>query len=133
MSAPEQAMRAWAIARLGADAELAARVHGVFDGVPARATAPFVSVGVAEGSDWGTKDRPGREVRLAVTLHGVGDSLDEAAAALIEALAATLREQADGWAVVSRREVRTRFAFARDGAWRHEVIVRCRCLMGMVG
>jgi hypothetical protein len=26
--------------------------------------------------------------------------------------------------------VRTRFAFVRDGGWRHELVVRCRCLVG---
>lgn len=107
-------------------------VHGVFDGVPARANAPYVSVGAAEGSDWGTKDRAGREVRLNLTSFGQGAGVDAAAAARIEILVPGFRGSADGWDIVGVRAVPTRFAFARDGRWRHEVVVRCRCLATVV-
>ena len=130
MTGAEQAVRARALAVLTDDAGLAALVHGVFDGVPPRATAPFLSVGGAEGSDWGTKDRAGREVRLTLVLHGVGESAGSDAAARVEAAAATLRGTAGDWTIVSARVVRTRFAFMRDGGWRHETVVRCRCLVG---
>src|SRR3546814_18215861 len=60
MSGAEQAVRAKALALLAGDAELAGLVHGVFDGVPARASAPYVSVGGVEGRAWGPKDRAGR-------------------------------------------------------------------------
>ena len=130
MSGAEQAVRAKALALLAGDAELAGLVHGVFDGVPPRASAPYVSVGGAEGRDWGTKDRAGREVQLTLVLNGVGESADRGAVARIEAAAAALRGAADGWTVVGARVVRTRFAFGRDGGWRHETIVRCRCLAG---
>jgi hypothetical protein len=126
----EQAVRARTLALLSRDDVLAERVHGVFDGQPPRASAPYVAVGGAEGSDWGTKDRPGREVRLTLTLAGVGSALDDRAAGRIERIAATLRGKADGWSIVGARIVRTRFAFARDGGWRHDMVVRCRCLMG---
>ena len=128
MSGAEQAVRAKALALLADDAELAALVHGVFDGTPARVSAPYVSVGTAEGVDWGTKDRAGREVRLTVALVGVGSAVDDVAAGRIEAVVAGLRGAAGGWSVVSARVVRTRFGFVRDGGWRHEVVVRCRCL-----
>lgn len=128
MRTAEQALRAKTIALLAADAELASVVHGVFDGMPPRASAPCVSVGAADGGDWGTKDRAGREIRLAVMLHGVGDSLDDRAAARVEAVAAGLRGAAEGWTVVSARIVRTRFALVREGGWRRELVVRCRCL-----
>lgn len=130
MSGAEQAVRAKALALLAGDAELAALVHGVFDGVPPRVSAPYVSVAGAEGGDWGTKDRAGREVRLTLALVGVGGAVDDAAAGRIEAAVAGLRGVADGWSVVSTRVVRTRFAFVRDGGWRHELVVRCRCLAG---
>lgn len=128
MSGAEQAVRAKAIALLAGDAELAGLVHGVFDGVPPRASAPYVSVGGAEGRDWGTKDRAGREVQLALVLNGVGESADRGAVARIETTAAALRGAAGDWTVVGARVVRTRFTFARDGGWRHETTVRCRCL-----
>lgn len=130
MSGAEQAVRARALALLAADAELAGMVHGIFDGTPPRASAPYVSVGAAEGGDWGTKDRAGREVRLTLALAGVGSAPDDRAAERIEAVVAALRGVAGGWIVVGARTIRTRFGFGRDGGWRHEVVVRCRCLAG---
>lgn len=130
MSSAEQAVRARALSLLKADAGLAAAVHGVFDGTPPRVNAPYVSVGAADGVDWGTKDRAGREVRLMLALHGAGDSLRAVAAARIEAVAEALRGPAGDWSIVSARTVRTRFAFVRDSGWRHEIVVRCRCLAG---
>ena len=130
MSSAEQAVRAKALALLAGDAELAALVHGVFDGTPVRVNPPYVAVAGAEGIDWGTKDRAGREVRLTLALVGVGGAVDDVAAGRIEAVVAGLRGVADGWSVVSVRVVRTRFDFGRDGGWRHELVVRCRCLVG---
>ncbi|WP_137754416.1 DUF3168 domain-containing protein [Sphingopyxis sp. L1A2A] len=128
MSGAEQAVRARALALLTGDAALAGLVHGIFDGTPPRASAPYVAVGGADGVDWGTKDRAGREVRLTLTLAGAGAAIDDVAAGRIDAVAAGLRGAAGGWSVVSARVVRTRFGFMREGGWRHEVIVRCRCL-----
>lgn len=130
MTGAESALRARATALLAGDEVLAGMVHGIFDGAPARASAPYVAVGAAEGVDWGTKDRRGREVRLTLTLVGVGSAADDQAAARVEAVAATLRGPAGAWSVVGARTIRTRFTFAREGGWRHEVVVRCRCLAG---
>lgn len=128
MSGAEQAVRARALALLAADGELAGLVHGVFDGTPSRVTAPYVSIGAAEGSDWGTKDNAGREVRLTLALVGAGEAVGDRAAARIDAMVTMLRGGADGWSIVGARVMRTRFSFARDGGWRHEVVARCRCL-----
>lgn len=128
MSSAEQAVRLRALTLLAADGELAERVHGVFDGTPPRASAPYVSVAGAEGRDWGTKDRAGREVRVTIMLTGVGESGDGIAVGRIEAVAAAMRGSTGTWDIVAAHVVRTRFAFARDGGWRHEVVVRCRCL-----
>lgn len=129
MSGAEAAVRARALDVLASDTALAGLVHGVFDGVPARASAPYVGVGGAEGSDWGTKDAPGREVRVTLALAGVGEAAGDDAAGRIEALVPGLRGAAGGWRIVGARVVRTRFAFAKDGGWRHEIVVRCRCLL----
>ncbi|WP_428678790.1 DUF3168 domain-containing protein [Sphingopyxis sp.] len=130
MKTAEQAVRARVLALLVSDEALAGRVHGVFDGNPPRVTAPYIVVGGAESSGWGTKDRPGREVRLTVTLFGAGESRADEAAAGIERAVGSLRGPADVWAIVGACVVRTRFAFAREGGWRQEVVVRCRCLAG---
>ncbi len=128
MISAETALRARTIDLLASDVPLAGMVHGIFDGTPPRASAPYVAVGAAEGADWGTKDRPGREIRLTLTLVGVGNGAGDQAAARVEAVVAALRGPAGAWSVVGARTVRTRFAFARDGGWRHEIMVRCRCL-----
>jgi len=132
MTSAEGAVRTRAIALMTSDALLADMVHGVFDGTPPRASAPYVTVGTAEGSDWGTKDRAGREVRLTLTLVGVGGATEDSAAARVEAVVTALRGPAGAWSVVGARTIRTRFTFARDGGWRHEVVVRCRCLAACV-
>lgn len=131
MSSAEAAVRARALALLAGDSELAGLVHGVFDGVPARASAPYVVVGAAEGSDWGTKDVAGREVRLTLSLVGVGAAMRDTAAGAIEVVATEMRGAAGAWRIAGVRVVRTRFAFGKDGGWRHEIVVRCRCLMEM--
>lgn len=128
MTSVEGAVRARAIDLLARDDALAAMVHGIFDGTPPRASAPYVAVGSADGVDWGTKDRAGREIRLTLALVGVGSAVDDQAAARIEAVVTGLRGPAGAWSVVGARTIRTRLTFARDGGWRHEIIVRCRCL-----
>ena len=130
MTSAEGAVRARALALLGTDAELGATIHGVFDGTPPRASAPYVAVGAAEGSDWGTKDRIGREVRLTLALYGAGSTIDDRAAGRIEAIAEGFRGPMEGWTIVGARVVRTRFVLIREGGWRHEMVVRCRCLAG---
>lgn len=128
MTSAEGALRARAIELLAGDEALAAMVHGIFDGTPPRASAPYVAVGTADGVDWGTKDRAGREIRLTLTLVGAGSAIDDEAAARVEAVVTALRGPAGAWSVVGTRTTRTRFTFARDGGWRHEILVRCRCL-----
>ena len=128
MTSAEGALRVRALELLASDAALAGLVHGIFDGTPPRATAPYVAVGTAEGSDWGTKDRAGREIRLTLMLVGVGSADGDAAAARIGAVSNAMRGPAGAWTVVAARTSRTRFTFSRDGGWRHEWVVRCRCL-----
>ncbi|SEH17403.1 Protein of unknown function [Sphingopyxis sp. YR583] len=122
------ALRGRALELLANDDALTGMVHGIFDGTPPRASAPYVTIGATEGSDWGTKDRAGREIRLTLTLIGIGSAADDKAAGRVEAVVASLRGPAGAWTVVGARTIRTRFSFARDGGWRHEIIVRCRCL-----
>jgi hypothetical protein len=128
VTSAESAVRARAFDLLARDEALAGIVHGVFDGAPPRASAPFVTVGGVEGRDWGTKDRAGREVRVTLVLAGVGGTVDDSAADRIERVVATMRGRAGGWTIVSARTIRTRLGFAREGGWRHEMIVQCRCL-----
>lgn len=126
----EQAVRARALAVLAGDSDLAGRVHGIFDGAARRASAPYVVVGAAESVDWGTKDQPGREVRLTVTLVGVDPGGPGDAGARIGALAPMLRGGGEGWTIAAVRTLRSRFSLRRAGGWQQDMIVRCRCLAG---
>jgi len=130
MTSAEQAVRVRTLALLAADRALAGLVHGVFDGTPPRASPPYVAIGSVEGRDWGTKDRAGREVRLSLRLVGTDLAGPGEAAARIEAVAAMLRGTVDGWEIVGARVIRSRHGFRREGGWRHETILRCRCLAG---
>lgn len=129
MTSAEGAVRARALDLLARDDALAAMVHGVFDGTPPRASAPYVMVGAAEGRDWGTKDRAGREVQLMLVLVGVGGAAGDGAAGCIERVVSAMRGAVGAWTIVGARTIRTRFTFAREGGWRHEIIVRYRCLV----
>ena len=57
------------------------------------------------------------------------ESLAESSNVAASARAAGVRGVAGDWSVVNARVVRTRFGFGRDGGWRHEVVVRCRCMV----
>lgn len=54
---------------LASDAALLAQVNGVFHRSPARIAAPYVLLDDVLATDWGTKDRSGREVRLAFSIR----------------------------------------------------------------
>ena len=69
MTSAESAVRAQAIELLARDDALEAMVHGIFDGTPPRASAPYVAVGTADGADWGIKDRAGRVEYRAAALQ----------------------------------------------------------------
>lgn len=62
-------IRAAVIALLRADAALGGQVNRVHDGAPVKASPPILIVGECSGTDWGTKDRDGRELRLALTIE----------------------------------------------------------------
>lgn len=67
--AVRQAICAW----LQGDIALMALVNGVFDQATQRVTAPYVIISDSLSTDWSVKDRTGREVRMALTVHDDGD------------------------------------------------------------
>ena len=62
-------IRAALVSLLQGDAALNAQVNRVYDGEPAKATPPMLVVGDVLGSDWATKDKAGRELRLSLTVE----------------------------------------------------------------
>ncbi|BBC71597.1 conserved hypothetical protein [Altererythrobacter sp. B11] len=69
----ETDLRTALIEWLRADPALSARVNTVEEEAPLRAAAPWLGIAASASTDWGTKDRCGREVRLALELHCRGD------------------------------------------------------------
>jgi Protein of unknown function (DUF3168) len=63
------------VAVLSADAALAARGLKLFDGPPADARPPYLTVGADAVSDWGFKGGEGRVHRFSVTLWDARESL----------------------------------------------------------
>ncbi len=88
----EAALRAALLAWLRAGPAPLDALTAIEEEAPARATAPWLAIAASVSADWSTKDRAGREVRIALELHSRGDdpatdaALTEAVARRIEAL-----------------------------------------------
>ncbi len=102
-------LRAALIAWLAADPALAA-IHIVTEEQPIRAPVPWLGIAASASADWSTKDRQGREVRVALELHGRGN--DPAALATltraIEQRVETLPPAQAGFALVTTQFLRSR-------------------------
>lgn len=62
-----------------------AEINSIEEESPLRASPPWLGVATSAASDWGTKDRPGREVRIALELETRSD-VPEASADLLSAI-----------------------------------------------
>lgn len=123
-------MRAAVLALLRDDAALGARINRVHDGMPAKATPPMLVVGECGGTDWGCKDRPGREVRITLTVEddietttrigGILTLTDE----VVQRLSGTVA----GWSIASLRLVRSRLLRTNAGRWNGLMEYRIRVL-----
>lgn len=128
----EHDIRTALIAELRTDAALAAQVNRVHDGVPVKSTPPTLIVGECSGSDWGTKDKAGRELRIALTIEDdletptrIGGIIPLADAA-VQRIAGTI----SGWQVGSLRLVRSRLLRTNAGRWNALMDYRIRVLAG---
>lgn len=85
-------------------------LNAIEEEAPPRAAPPWLGIAASASADWSTKDRQGREVRVAVELTTRGD--DPAAdGALVRALGArieALPSQQPGFAVASILFLRAR-------------------------
>ena len=64
----ENALRADLIAWLRDDPALTT-INTIEEESPLRATPPWLGISASASTDWGTKDRPGREIRIALELE----------------------------------------------------------------
>lgn len=106
----EIALRSAVIAWLRADPGLSAQLNAVVEEVPQRTALPWLAIAASASADWSVKDRPGREVRLALELHCRGDKPDSAASlvAAIEARISSLPAAQPGFQVVTAQFLRAR-------------------------
>lgn len=68
----ENDLRAALIAWLAADPALSA-INAIEEEAPLSVTPPWLGIAASASTDWGTKDRAGREVRVALELESHTD------------------------------------------------------------
>jgi hypothetical protein len=106
----ETALRSAVIAWLRADPALSTLLNTVTEEAPSRTAPPWLAIVASASADWSTKDRAGREVRLALELHCRGDDPASAAetAAAIEARVEALPRVLPGLEVATVTFLRAR-------------------------
>ncbi|EAQ28343.1 hypothetical protein NAP1_12128 [Erythrobacter sp. NAP1] len=52
------------------------QINAIEEEAPITASAPWLGIAASASTDWGTKDRPGREVRIALELESRADEAD---------------------------------------------------------
>ena len=106
----ETELRAVLIGWLRSDAVLASLLNAVVEEAPSRASPPWLGLVASASGDWSTKDRAGREVRVALELHCRGDDPGTAAALsrAVEARIEALPRSQDGFAVATIAFLRAR-------------------------
>lgn len=77
----ENHLRAALISWLRSDPALTS-INAIEEESPLKASAPWLGIAASASTDWGTKDRPGREVRIALELESRADEPDTDAALL---------------------------------------------------
>lgn len=111
----ENFLRAELIDWLRADPALAA-LNAIEEEAPVTASAPWLGIAASASTDWGTKDRPGREVRIALELESRADEADTDGllVAAIEQRVLSLPPFHSGFELASIRFLRAR-SEERDG------------------
>ena len=106
----EIALRAALIDWLASDPVLVSELNAIAEEAPAKGAQPWLAIATSGSVDWGTKDRAGREVRIALELHCRGDQPDTAALLIgaIEARIADMPAQQAGFRIVTSLFLRAR-------------------------
>lgn len=90
-------------------------INAVEEESPVRATPPWLGIAASASTDWGAKDRPGREVRIALELESRSDETasDGDLLSAIETRVLSLPQLNDSFEVASIQFLRGR-SEARD-------------------
>ena len=106
----EQDFALAAIDWLAGDPALMAQVNGVFHRAPTRIATPYLLLDDVLATDWGTKDKPGREVRMAFSIRDASQDA-HAVSAIAQALEVRLMampRDGTGYRLVSLHPLRSR-------------------------
>jgi len=106
----ETQLRTALIAWLAADPALSAALNDIAEEAPSRAQPPWLGISASASADWSTKQRKGREVRVAFELHTRGEEAAETAAlvALVEERIELLPRMQAGFHLVTTQFLRAR-------------------------
>lgn len=126
----EHDIRAALIVALRDDAALSAQVNRIYDGTPDKATPPILVVGECSGSDWAVKDRPGRELRIGISIEDDRETPARISAImpLADAVVQGLPGTISGWRIGSLVMIRSRLARTGAGRWIAVMDYRIRIL-----
>lgn len=106
----ETQLRASLVDWLRSDTALKGRLNAIEEEAPVRASSPWLGIAASASVDWGTKERKGREVRVALELHLRGDdpSIGAEIVALIEDRIEAFSPNQLGFSIASGRFLRGR-------------------------
>ena len=106
----ESTLRSALVAWLASDPLLSAALNSVTEEAPTRTTPPWLGLVASASADWSTKDRPGREVRIALELHMRGEEPGETASliALVESRIEAMPRVQPGFAIINTTFLRAR-------------------------
>lgn len=105
----ENDLRAALIAWLRSDPALAG-INAIEEEAPVSVTPPWLGIAASAGIDWGTKDRAGREIRIALELESFTDATgdDSSFLSAIERRVLSLPPFQPGFELASIRFLRSR-------------------------
>lgn len=106
----ESTLRTALVEWLAIDPLLAPLLNDVTEEAPSRAAPPWLGIAASASTDWSTKGRKGREVRIAVELQARGKEADEIASmvALVERRIEALPSAQAGFRIVTVQFLRAR-------------------------
>ncbi|WP_120076396.1 DUF3168 domain-containing protein [Aurantiacibacter odishensis] len=106
----ESLLRTILIEWLASDPVLSTTLNDVAEEAPSRASLPWLGIAASASTDWSTKTRRGREVRVALELQTRGDAAAEtsAIASQVEERIESLPRQHPGLELASTTFLRAR-------------------------
>lgn len=106
----ETRLRAALIEWLRADPYLETMLNTVTEEAPSRTAVPWLGIVTSASTDWSTKERPGREVRVAFELHLRGDdpATGPILSGAVEARIEGLPKAQSGFEVITAQFLRAR-------------------------